>query len=69
MQVPKIRRKLAMLKYLDPQGRRATGKILNKTKKCSLDSLERLGVSPNAQGIFRRGTGQGIPSSMEGVSI
>ena len=69
MQVPRIRRKLAMLKHLDAQGRRATGKISNKTKKCSLDSLERLGVSPNAQEIFCRETGQGIPSSVEDVSI
>ena len=50
-------------------GKKGYWKNIKQNKKCSLDSLERLGVSPNAQGIFRRGTGQGIPSSMEGVSI
>ena len=58
----------------DAQASRSTGKKgywqnIKQNKKCSLDSLERLGFSPNAQGIFRRGTGQGIPSSVEGVSI
>ena len=34
-----------------------TGKIENKIKIGSLVMLERLEVSPNAQGIFRKGTG------------
>ena len=46
----------------------ATTKITNKIK-ISLDSLERLGVSPSAQGIFRRGTGQVIPSFVVGAAI
>ena len=55
-----------MRKHLDPEVGRATGKFLNKMK---ISSLELLGISPSVQGIGRRGTGQGIPDSAEGVSI
>ena len=58
-----------MLKHLDPQDDRPIGKLLNKIKISSLVSLGLLGVSPNVQVINRRGTGQGIPNSAEGVSI
>ena len=47
---------------------KATIKI-GKTTKISLDSLERLGVNPNVQGIFHRGTGQVIPSFAGGAAI
>ena len=50
------------LRHLDPEALgRATTKSGKQTKMC-LDSLERLGVSPSAQGIFCRVTGQVIPS-------
>ena len=58
-----------MRRHLDPEVGRATGKILNKIKISSLGSLGLLGVNPSVQGIRRRGTGQGIPNSVEGVSI
>ena len=58
-----------MLRHQDPEEDiEATTKIL-KITKISLDSLERLGVSPSAQGIFRRGTGQVIPSFAGGAAI
>ena len=57
------------LKHRDPEEvTEATTKIL-KIIKISLDSLERLGVSPSAQGIFRKGTGQVIPSFAGGTTI
>ena len=46
-----------------------TGKIGNKTKIGSLVTLERLEVSPSAQVVFRRGTGQVIPSFVGGAAI
>ena len=58
-----------MLKHQGPEEViEATTKIL-KITKISLDSLERLGVSPSAQGIIRRGTGQVIPSFAGGAAI
>ena len=58
-----------VLRHQDPEEDiEATIKILNQTK-ISLDSLERLGVSPSAQGILRRGTGQVIPSFVGGAAI
>ena len=58
-----------MHRHLDPEVGRATGKFSNKTKISSLGSLGLLGVSPNVQVPSHRGTGQGIPNSVEGVSI
>ena len=58
-----------VLRHQDPEEvTEVTIKISNQTK-ISLDSLERLGVSPNAQEIFRRGTGQVIPSFAGGAAI
>ena len=57
------------LRHQDPVDLdRAISKTGNKIK-ISLDSLERLGVSLSAQGTFRRGTGQVIPSFAGGAAI
>ena len=68
MQIPS-RGKPTELRHQDPEEViEATIKITNKIK-ISLDSLERLGVSPSAQEIIRRGTGQVIPSFAGGAAI
>ena len=46
-----------------------TGKIEKQTKTGSLATLERLEVSPSAQVVIRRGTGQVIPSFVGGAAI
>ena len=69
MHVPRIRVKLAMLKYLDLYGGEATRKTINKTKISSLGNLGGLEVSLSVQGTFSWETGWCIPSSMENVSI
>ena len=48
---------------------RVLAKQENKTKIGSLATLELLGVSPNAQVVIRRGTGQVIPSFVGGAAI
>ena len=68
---------------LDPRNRRnqpqvsnpssgedeGTGKTEKQTKIGSLATLERLEVSPSAQVVIRRGTGQVIPSFVGGAAI
>ena len=46
-----------------------TGKTKKQTKTGSLVMLERLEVSPSAQVVFRKGTGQVIPSFVGGAAI
>ena len=45
------------------------GKTENQIKPGSLVMLEHLEVSPSAQVVFRRGTGQVIPSFVGGAAI
>ena len=66
---PKIRRNQPQVRNPSSRGNEGTGKTENKTKIGSLVMLERLGVSPNAQVVFRRGTGQVIPSFMGAAAI
>ena len=51
------------------RGDEGTGKTKNKTKIGSLATLERLEVSPSAQVVIRRGTGQVIPSFVGAAAI
>ena len=46
-----------------------TGKTEKQTKIGRLVTLEHLEVSPSAQVVFRRGTGQVIPSFVGGAAI
>ena len=68
MQRPKTKRNLSKLSRVDPQVKRATGKIGNKTK-ISLVVVVRLGVSSSAQEMFSRGTDQHRTSFVEGEAI
>ena len=66
---PKIRRNQPRVSNLNSRGSEVIGKTENKTKIGSLVILERLEVSPSAQGTFRRGTSQVIPSFVGGAAI
>ena len=66
---PKIRRDQPQVSNPSSRGNEVIGKTENKIKIGSLVMLERLEVSPSAQGTFRRGTSQVIPSFMGGTAI
>ena len=66
---PKSRRNQPQVSNPRSRGNEGTGKTKNKTKIGSLVMLERLEVSLNAQVVFRRGTGQVIPSFVGGAAI
>ena len=66
---PKTRKNPPQVNNLSSSEEEGTRKIENKIKIGSLATLERLEVSPSAQVVIRRGTGQVIPSFMGGAAI
>ena len=66
---PRNRRNQLQVSNPSGSGEEGTGKIENKIKTGSVVMLERLEVSPSAQVVFCRGTGQVIPSFVGGATI
>ena len=66
---PKSRRNQPQVSKPSSSEDEGTGKTENQIKIGSLVTLERLEVSPSAQVVFRRGTGQVIPSFVGGAAI
>ena len=66
---PRSKRNQPQVSNLSSNREEGTGKIENKIKAGSLVTLERLEVSPSAQVVFPRGTGQVIPSFVGGAAI
>ena len=66
---PRSRRNQPQVSNPSTSGEEGTGKTEKQTKIGSLATLERLEVSPSAQVVFRRGTGQVIPSFVGGAAI
>ena len=66
---PRSRRNEPQVSNLSSGKKERTGKIGHKIKIGSLATLERLEVSPSAQVVFHRGSGQVIPSFMGGAAI
>ena len=66
---PKSKRNQPQVSNPSSSKNEGTGKIGNKIKIGSLAMLEHLEVSPSTQVVFRRGTGQVIPSFMGGAAI
>ena len=66
---PRNRKKQPQVSNPSSSEEEGTGKIENQTKTGSLVTLEHLEVSPSAQVVFCRGTGQVIPSFVGGAAI
>ena len=66
---PSNRRNPPQVSNLSSSEGEDTDKIEKQIKTGSLATLEHLEVSPSAQVVFRRGTGQVIPSFMGGAAI
>ena len=66
---PRSKRNQPQVSNPSSSGEEGIGKIEKQTKTGSLVTLEHLEVSPSAQVVFRRGTGQVIPSFVGGEAI
>ena len=66
---PKSRKNQPQVSNPSSSEEKGTGKTEKQTKTGSLVTLEHLEVSPSAQVVVRRGTGQVIPSFVGGAAI